>query len=106
MMEQELGVSTRCWLQELELAVTWTGTIAVSRTDWIHKGGGCDPGLRRKMETLRKCYRDQFKELPGGTGLGPVPLLSLKKPLPSWSWCLRLVPQVTWGSRPELLRDT
>lgn len=86
--------------------MTWTGTIAVSRTDWIHKGGGCDPGLRRKMETQRKCYRDQFKELPVGTGLGPVPLLSLKKPLPSWSWGLLLVPQVTWGSRPELLRDT
>lgn len=101
-----MGVSTRCWLQELELAVTWTGTIAVGRTDWIHKDSGCGPGLGRKMETLRKCYRDQFKELLGCTVLGPVPLLSLKKPLPSLSWCLLLAPQVTWDSIPELLRET
>lgn len=81
MMCLEMGVGTRCWMQELELVVTWTGTIVVSRTEWIHKGSSCGPVCGRKMETPRKCYQEKFKELLRCTWLGPVPLLSLKKSL-------------------------
>lgn len=46
-------VGSRCWVQELEMVVTWTGTIAVSRTEWIHKDSWCGRVCGRKTETQR-----------------------------------------------------
>lgn len=102
---QGMGAATRCWVRELELAEL-DRNHSVSAMEWIHKDSGCGPVSGRKTKALRKCYRDQFKELLGCMGLGPVPHLSLKKSLPSSSWCLLLAPQVTWGSSLELFRGT
>lgn len=45
------------WQQMLGAGVvTWAGTTAVSRTEWMHKDSGCGPMCgRAAMETPRKC---------------------------------------------------
>lgn len=81
-------VGSGYWVQELETVVTWTGTIAASRTEWIHKAGGCGPVCGRKMETQRAA-------LEGATTL----VLMLTAGCPSY---LRLS---GWSSSLGTLRD-